>query len=237
MGSTDTSMELDPTGLVIYGGGGHGKCVIDLVRAMGTYRVVGIIDDHLGVGEMVSGVQVLGGGDVVTRLRGQGIGLAANGVGGIGDVDARVTVNERLAAEGLVCPALLHPSAVVEPSFVPTPGLQVFAHAYVGTNVVIGAFGILNTGVIVSHDSRLGTCVNLSPGATLAGGVKVGSMALIGMGVTVNVGVSIGERVRVGNSAVVKADIPDGGVVRAGAIWPQPRLEHAAGDAREKSVR
>ncbi len=227
------SSEVDPADLVIYGGGGHGKCVIDLVRAMGTYRVVGVIDDHLRAGEMVSGVRVLGGRNTLSRLRDEGIGLAANGVGGIGDIDARATVTQRLAAEGLSCPALLHPSAVIEPSFVPTPGLQVFAHAYVGADVAIGDASILNTGVIVSHDSRLGACVNISPGAMLAGGVKVGPLALIGMGVTVNVNVSIGERARVGNSAVVKAGVPDRGVVRAGAIWPPPRFEPATGEARD----
>jgi UDP-3-O-[3-hydroxymyristoyl] glucosamine N-acyltransferase len=40
------------------------------------------------------------------------------------------------------------------------------------------------------------------------------------MGVTINLGVKIGRGVRIGNSAVVKADVPDGAIIRAGAIWP-----------------
>ena len=32
---------LDPTALLIYGGGGHGKAVIELVRAGRVYRLVG----------------------------------------------------------------------------------------------------------------------------------------------------------------------------------------------------
>jgi acetyltransferase-like isoleucine patch superfamily enzyme len=51
--------------------------------------------------------------------------------------------------------------------------------------------------------------------------VRVGERALIGMGATINLGVSIGAGVRVGNSAVVKADVPDNGIVRAGAVWPE----------------
>jgi len=41
------------------------------------------------------------------------------------------------------------------------------------------------------------------------------------MGATINLGVSIGAGARVGNSAVVKADVPENGIVRAGAIWPE----------------
>ena len=59
------------------------------------------------------------------------------------------------------------------------------------------------------------------PGAILAGGVRVGSGALIGMGVTLNLGVEVGAGARVGNGSTVKSDVPSGGIVRAGSIWPE----------------
>lgn len=212
---------LDATALVVYGAGGHGKCVVDLVRAAGGYRMIGIVDDRRPVGQEVAGVPVLGADDVLADLRAAGTALAANAVGGIGNIEVRVGVSERLARAGFKCPPLIHPSAVVEPSFVASPGLQVFPHAYIGTDVAIGPDVILNTGAVVSHDCTLDAWVNLSPGALLAGGVQVGSRTMIGMGATVNVGVLVGSGVRIGNSAVVKGDVPDNGVVRAGAIWPE----------------
>jgi len=33
--------------------------------------------------------------------------------------------------------------------------------------------------------------------------------------------VVIGDGARVGNSAVVKKDVPPGGIVRAGMVWPK----------------
>lgn len=207
--------------MVVYGGGGHGKCVIDLARAVGAVRPVGIVDNALPVGREVLGVPVLGGDEALDRVRSEGVVLAANAVGGIGDIEVRVAVSERLARAGFSGPVLIHPSAVVEPSFSALPGLQVFPQAYVGSDVSIGPDVILNTGAIVSHDCSLGAWVNLSPGALLAGGVQVGERTLIGMGATVNVGVRVGSGVRVGNSAVVKADVPDRAVVRAGAVWPE----------------
>ncbi|RME06181.1 MAG: hypothetical protein D6803_07215, partial [Anaerolineae bacterium] len=213
--------EFDPTALVIYGGGGHGKSLLELVRALGTYTVVGFVDDGLPEGEQILGVPVLGGGDVLPELYARGVRLAVNAVGGIGNVAVRVRVFERIAAAGLVCPAVVHPTAFLEPSAKLSPGAQVFPHAYVGSEARVGYGCIVNTGAIVSHDCTLGDYVNLSPGAILAGEVTVGDGALIGMGVTVNLGVTIGAGARVGNGATVKSDVPANGVVRAGTIWPK----------------
>ena len=211
----------DPQAIIVYGGGGHGKSLIDLLRLLGTYRVVGVVDDGLPAGEMVLGLPVLGGGDVLPDLYARGVRLAINAVGGIGDVTVRVKVFQKLAQAGFACPAVAHPSAVIEPSAALSPGVQVFPHAYVGSEARLGYGVIVNTGAIVSHDCVLGDYVNASPGAMLAGQVHAGSGALIGMGVTINLGVQIGAGARIGNGATVKADVPEKGLVRAGTIWPE----------------
>jgi sugar O-acyltransferase (sialic acid O-acetyltransferase NeuD family) len=211
----------DPTAILVYGGGGHGKAVIDLLRMVGTYRIVGVVDDGVAKGARVMGVPVLGGGEVLAELAAQGVRQAVNAVGGIGNVAVRVKVFGRIAEAGFVCPAVVHPTAFVEPSAELTAGVQVFPHAYVGSEARVGFGTIVNTGAIVSHECQLEAFANISPGAILAGDVKIGAGALVGMGVTVNLGVRIGARARIGNGATVKADVPEGGIVRAGGIWPE----------------
>ena len=213
--------EFDPTAIVIYGAGGHGKSLLDLLRTLGSYRVVGFVDDGVSAGEEIMGIPVLGGGEALADLHAKGVRLAVNAVGGIGNVKVRKRVFRRIARAGFVCPAVVHPSAVVEPGAVLSAGVQVFPHAYVGSQVRVGFGSIVNTGAIVSHDCVLGDYVNISPGAILAGDVSVGADALIGMGVTVNLGVEVGAGARVGNSATVKSDVPPNGVVPAGTIWPK----------------
>ncbi|MCX8024552.1 MAG: hypothetical protein N3A60_05075, partial [Thermanaerothrix sp.] len=107
----DLKPDFDPTALVLYGGGGHGKVLIELIQALGMYRLVGIIDDGLSVGEQVLGVPVLGGAEVLPQLYQQGVRLAVNGVGGIGRPEVRWRVFETLLQAGLNCPALVHPAA------------------------------------------------------------------------------------------------------------------------------
>lgn len=206
--------------LIIFGGGGHGKTIIDLVRAAGVYHLAGIVDDVLPPGSNVLGAPVLGGSAVLPDLLKQGIHLAVNAVGGIGNVDARMGVFTLLQKAGFEFPAVVHPSAVIDASAQLAPGVQVLALSYVCADSRIGFGTLLNAGAIVSHDANIGQVVNLSPGATLAGRVTIEDYAQIGMRVTINMDITIGRRARVGNGATVKADVPPETVVRAGTIWP-----------------
>lgn len=216
----DLDGDFDPTALLIYGAGGHGMSLLELVRAQGIYRVVGFLDDGVTPGESVLGVPVLGGSERLPELYQKGVRLAVNAVGGIGDLAVRRRVFQHILAAGFGCPAVVHPSAVLEPSASLAAGVQVFPLAYVGSRVQAGFGTIINTGAIVSHECLLGDLVNISPGAILAGGVQVGERALIGMGVTVNLLVKVGVGARLGNGATIKADVPDGGIVPAGSVWP-----------------
>jgi acetyltransferase EpsM len=207
--------------LLIYGGGGHGKSVIELVQVLGTYAIAGVVDDGLPQGSEVMGLPVLGGVQILEEYFSKGIRLAVNAVGGIGEIGVRVRIFEDLRKVGFGFPTLIHPTAMVEASARLSPGVQVFPHAYVGTLARIGFGVLLNTGAIVSHDCQIGDYTGLAPGALLAGEVKVGEKVQIGMGVTINLGLSIGNEALIGNSAIVKGDVQAGAVVRAGAIWPE----------------
>lgn len=211
----------DHRAIIIFGSGGHGKTLVELIRLTNSFSIAGFIDDNKHKGTIVMDIPILGGEEVLQELLDQGIYQAVNAVGGIGNIQSRIQVFERLTKAGFVFPALVHPTAFVEPSARLSPGAQIFAHAYVGSEARIGMGVIINTGAIVSHDCQIGDYANISPGAMLAGEVTVGEAALIGMGVTINLQVTIGSRARIGNGATVKSDVPDFGIVRAGAIWPE----------------
>jgi acetyltransferase EpsM len=213
--------QYNSTAIIIYGGGGHGKALIDLIRWIATYSIAGIVDDGLPVGTSIMGIMVLGGSSILKKLVEQGVHLAANAVGGIGNIDNRIKIFEHLSQAGFTCPTLVHPTAFVEPSAFLSDGAQVMPHAYVGSDALVGFGVIVNTGVIVSHDCKLDDYANLSPGAILAGEVTVGSATLVGMGVTVNLRVNIGSHARIGNGATIKQDVPENSIVRAGTIWPE----------------
>jgi sugar O-acyltransferase (sialic acid O-acetyltransferase NeuD family) len=212
--------DIDPAGILIYGGGGHAKTLIDLIRLQGTYSIAGILDDGIAPNTHVMGIPVLGGGEKLPDIFNRGIRLAANAVGGIGNVNIRIKIFERLVQAGLACPTLVHPTAFIEPSARLSEGIQVLSQAYIGSEAELGFGVIANTGSVISHDCKLGDFVNVSPGALIAGAVHIGSGALVGMGVTVNLGVQVGPNARIGNGATIKEDVPENGIVKAGTIWP-----------------
>lgn len=206
--------------IVIYGGGGLGKTIIELIQSIGEYLIIGIIDDGIEPGIRILNIPVLGSSKHLEELKKKGIYQAVNAVGGIGDVIIRSKVFETLNKADFSLPSVIHPTAIIEQSAIIESGVQVFANSYIGTEVRIGFGCLINTGSIISHDCVLGDQVNISPGTILAGGVKVGNQALIGMGVTVNLGVLIGESARIGNGATIKGDVPPKTIVRAGTRWP-----------------
>lgn len=210
----------DPTALIVYGGGGHGKSLIELIRAQNRYQIRGVIDDGIPAGSTITGVPVIGGSEKLAELYRNGVRQSVNAVGGIGNLASRISVFQRLQEHGFICPAVVHPTAYIESSANLADGVQVFPFAYVGSEAKIGYGTIVNTGVIVSHDCTIGEYSNLSPGAILAGEVQIGSNVLVGMGVTVNLRVKIGAGARIGNGATIKSDVPEKGFVHAGTIWP-----------------
>lgn len=205
--------------ILIYGAGGHSKTVISLLRLL-NWNIAGIIDDGVKAGTLVSGVPVLGSAELLPKLRSEGIVSAVNAVGGIGNYSVRWNIFERLRKLDFSFPTLIHPSAFVEDTVILEDGIQVLAQSYISSESRVGFGTLINAGVIISHDGAIGQCVNLSPGALLAGQVTVKDFAQIGMGATVNLGITVGTAARIGNSAVVKGDVPDNGRVYAGAIWP-----------------
>jgi sugar O-acyltransferase (sialic acid O-acetyltransferase NeuD family) len=205
--------------ILIYGGGGHAKSVMETVLAMGGYQITGIVDDGIPAGTQVLGFPVLGTGDILPALAGQGLRLAANGVGGILDIRIRVKIFELLESSGFSFPILRHPSATIEPSAEIEDGAQVFANAYVGSSAVLHPRCMVNTSAVVSHDCEIGAYSHIAPGALLAGLVHIGERTLVGMGVTTAIGIRIGNGVRIGNGAIILADVPDRTIIQAGRIW------------------
>ncbi|MEQ9092978.1 MAG: lipoyl domain-containing protein, partial [Miltoncostaeaceae bacterium] len=80
---------ITPTALVVFGGGGLGRAVIELVRAHARHEVLGVVDDNLEPGSEVLGAPVIGGTGALGALAAAGLRNVAHAVGGIGRVDVR----------------------------------------------------------------------------------------------------------------------------------------------------
>jgi len=216
-------LELPPSRqpyLLIFGAGGHAKSIMDMVKLLDKYVIAGILDDDQQLtGKEVLGIPVLGTRALFPVLLEKGVSQAANGVGGIVDINVRINIFESLENAGFSFPSLIHPQAAVEKSAEIEEGVQVFANAYVGSEAHLHPRCMVNTNAVVSHDCVIGMYSHIAPGALLAGEVQVGARSLVGMGVTTAIGVKIGNNVRIGNGAIILADVPDKTIIQAGRFW------------------
>jgi hypothetical protein len=148
--------DFNPHSVIIYGGGGHGKAVIDLVRSLGTFDIVGVIDDGIGKGEEVLGIPVLGSKGELAGLRENGIRLALNAVGGVGDVQSRVEV--------------------FSPYVNIAPGALLAGGVTIGEGVLVGMGATLNLHVTVGPNARIGNSAVIKDDVPAGQIVRAGSV-------------------------------------------------------------
>jgi sugar O-acyltransferase (sialic acid O-acetyltransferase NeuD family) len=202
------------TPVVVLGGGGHARVLVDLMRLAGNLFPIGAVDDAPSCDEVL-GVPVIGSSARLAEVRDAGFEHAALGIGSVRNHANRRAYWDKLVAAGFELPNLIHPRAMLEPSVKMGAGNQIFAGAVIGSAAVLGDNTIINSGTVVSHDCVIGSQTHISPGAILAGGVHVGENSLIGMGVTIYLGVKIGRDVVIANGSQNIKDVPDGTIVRA----------------------
>lgn len=216
-----------PDSFLVWGAGGHGRVVGDLIRSVGC-TLVGYVDsDPNKLGQTVASngaVVKLLEEELIERIREHGRypeGISACALG-VGDNLAR----QRCLAsiDGLESPPLLHPSASVSPTTEIGRGTVVFSLAIVNIGARIGDAVIVNTGAIVEHDCVLESGVHVSPGAILCGGVQVGERSWIGAGATVIPGITIGNDAIVGAGSTVIRNVDDGTTVFGSPAHPRTEL-------------
>lgn len=212
----------DETGqVVVIGGGGHARVVIEVLLAAG-WQVVGYTDASGRPGDAFGAVPWLGDDAALASVREAGV---AHAIVALGDNALRGRLAERAAALGFRLANAIHPSAQISPSVVLGQGIAVMAQAAVNAATAIGDNSIINTGATVDHDNRIGRSVHIAPGSHLAGYVTVEDRVLIGVGSVVGRGrpLRIGEGAVVGSGSVVFTDVPPGVTVVGNPARPLAR--------------
>lgn len=193
--------------LLLIGGGGHCKSVLDCVLTTGLYDDIGIIDKNPRASAL--GFSVIGSDDDLPRLRECGWTDAFITVGSIGNTDTRHRLYRILSEIGFTIPSIIDPTSVIAHDATICEGVFIGKRAVVNTNSKIGYCAIVNTAAILEHDCVIGDFTHISPGSVLCGQVTVGNGTHIGAGATVRQLIKIGNKAVIGIGSVVVKDIPD----------------------------
>jgi UDP-perosamine 4-acetyltransferase len=192
--------------VILIGGGGHGRVVLDILRTGGEFNPIGFLDaDPELAGQIIGGVPVLGQINLLPKLKSK----TNKAIITIGDNRARMSYAGKLRDHGYSLINAIHPSAVISETAKLGVNIVVAAGAVISADAIIGDGAIINTAAIIDHECEIGDGCHVCPAAAVAGRVRIGEEAFIGLGCRIIQCLNIGSRAIVGAGAVVLNDVDD----------------------------
>ena len=190
-------------GIIIFGAGGHGRVVLDILLESNA-TVLGFLDDDKNkFGQKIRGFKVLGNWSYIKNRDSVVLAL------GIGDNVIRESIFRKAKDADLSIISAIHPKAIVSKDVIICEGVVIMPGAVVNAGTVLKEGVVINTGATVDHDCYLDRFCQIWPGAHLAGTVKVGELSYIGTGASVIQNINIGKNAMIGAGAVIISDVPD----------------------------
>lgn len=174
--------------LILVGGGGHCKSVIDAAESAG-YSILGILDKPELVGTNVLDYKVIGTDEDIPKYVGR-----AEFVITVGQIKS-CAIRKRLAnlikqASGTLA-IIIASDAYVSKSAELGEGTVILHKAMVNAGAKVGKNCIINTMANIEHDVAIGDFCHISTGAMVNGNCQIGNDVFVGSGAVVVNGATI----------------------------------------------
>jgi sugar O-acyltransferase (sialic acid O-acetyltransferase NeuD family) len=200
---------MDHRNLILMGGGGHCKSLIDVAENTG-WTILGILDIAENADRTILGYSVIGTDEHIPKFINDAFFLVT--VGQIKDVGLRKKLHEKvLLAAGELAVIIASDAHVSKHSNI-DKGTVIMHKAVVNANAKIGMGCIINTLANIEHDTVIGDYCHISTGAMINGDCSIGHETFVGSGAVVSNGVSIAEHCIIAAGAVVRKDILISGI-------------------------
>ncbi len=196
--------------LVLIGGGGHCKSVIEAAESAG-YQILGVLDMPEDVGnEVLPGHKVIGTDDDIPAYVDKAEFVIT--VGFIKNPAIRIKLYNRVKAAGGKLAAIIASTAYVSKYAQVGEGTVVMHHAFINAGAKVGNNVILNTFTNIEHDAEIGDQCHISTGTMVNGDCKVGERCFIGSQSVLANGIIIGDDIIVGAGSLVRKSISQKGI-------------------------
>lgn len=197
--------------IAIIGSGDLGQSIAWYASQNG-YQVIGYYDDFQKV-ESVVGIPVLGKLEQIeTDFRNALFGSLICAIGYNHFGFREQVFNKYHCDLGIPFATIVDKSCHVDSTAQIGEGVVMFPTAMVDKGVVIEDNVLLNIGVTIAHDSRVGQHSFLSPRVAIAGFSTIGKRCMIGINSTIIDNLSICDDVRIGGGNLVIDDITSPGL-------------------------
>ena len=191
--------------LILIGGGGHCKSVIEVAESAG-YEIKGILDmpDEVGK-EVLPGHKVIGTDDEIPQYVEECDFIIT--VGFIKNPALRIKLYNKVKAAGGRLASIIASTAHVSKYAELGEGTVIMHHAFVNAGAKIGDNCIINTFVNIEHDAEVGNQCHISTGTMVNGECKIGENCFIGSQSVCANCIEIASDIIVGAGSVVRKSI------------------------------
>lgn len=195
--------------LILVGGGGHCKSVIDVAESAG-YNILGVLDMPEEVGKSVLDYKVIGTDDDIPQYVDKAAFIIT--VGFIKNPAVRVRIYNKVKEAGGKLATIVASTVHVSRYATLGEGTVVMHQAVVNAGAQVGANCIINTFCNIEHDAVIGDQCHISTGTMVNGDCKVGERVFIGSQSVLANGITVGEDIIIGAGSVVRKSIFEKGV-------------------------
>ena len=191
--------------LILIGGGGHCKSVIEVAESAG-YEIKGILDmpDEVGK-EVLPGHKVIGTDDEIPQYVEECDFIIT--VGFIKNPALRIKLYNKVKAAGGRLATIIASTAHVSKYAELGEGTVIMHHAFVNAGAKIGDNCIINTFVNIEHDAEVGNQCHISTGTMVNGECKIGENCFIGSQSVCANCIEIASDIIIGAGSVVRKSI------------------------------
>ena len=165
--------------IILIGGGGHCKSVIDVIEQEAKFEIAGIIDKSELLNSKILGYSVIGNDEDLENLA-KKYKYAFITLGHIKSSIARKKLYNLAENFGFLFPHIISPNAYISKHSKIGNGTIVMHNAIVNADVVIGDNCIINSKALIEHGCVIDSHTHVSTNATINGGVIIKQGCFIG---------------------------------------------------------
>jgi sugar O-acyltransferase (sialic acid O-acetyltransferase NeuD family) len=184
--------------ILLIGGGGHAKSVIDVIEQEGKFAIAGIVEKFVGESKPVLGYDLIGTDNELPALR-EHYDYALVTVGQIESAKLRIKLYTRLKELGFTLPTIISPLAYLSKHAILGEGTVVMHHALINAGAKVGNNCIINSKALIEHDTVVGNHCHISTNALLNGDISVADGSFIGSGVITKQGAQLSGFIKAGS--------------------------------------
>lgn len=190
--------------LILVGGGGHCKSVIDVAESNG-YTIKGVLDLPENLGKKVLNYYIIGNDDNISEFIDDYQFMIT--IGQIKNVKPRIELFNRITNLGGKFATIISRSSVVSDYSTIETGTCVMHQSVINANAKIGKCCIINTLANIEHDSIIEDFCHISTGVTINGSCRIGKSSFIGSNTVLFNGIYITEGCIISAGSVVRSDL------------------------------